>query len=92
MFVCKSHFMQEDRALDDNALEELNKRMLDIETIQKVELDQTAIKKDKLVDIYRQVADPFGREIAQLDYLENPADPTKLIKTVEFSKLTHLDY
>lgn len=42
--------------------------MLDIETIQKVELDQTAIKKDKLVEVYRQVADPFGREIAELDY------------------------
>jgi len=31
--------MQEDRALDEGALDELNKRMLDIETIQKVELD-----------------------------------------------------
>jgi len=33
--------------------------MYEIETIHKLELDNKAIKKDKLVELFQAVADPF---------------------------------
>ena len=57
------------------------------ERIVELKLDATTINyKDCLVDSYRGVEDPFGKEIQDLQYAQNPIDPSQVIREPIFKK------
>jgi len=50
-------------------------------------LDASTIQyKDVLIDSYRAVEDPFSSEIADLQYAQNPTDPSQVVREVVYKK------
>lgn len=48
-----------------------------------IELDPATVNyKDCLQDSFKNIEDPFEREIRELNYDQNPADPSALIKNI----------
>lgn len=61
-------------------MDTLNNFLAETEKMAELELDaQTVNYKDRLIESYRTVEDPFGREIEDINYEMNPSDPTSLI-------------
>lgn len=47
---------------------------------------QTISYKDCLTDSYRGVEDPFGIELAELSYNQNPTDPSQVFREIAFKR------
>ena len=39
----------------------------------------------EIVDVYRNIADPFTNQLREVEYEPNPTDMTQLTKTVTFA-------
>ena len=80
-----SSFLQD--ALKHEEVDRYNTYITEKERIVELKLDATTINyKDCLVDSYRGVEDPFGTEIQDLQYAQNPIDPSQVIREPIFKK------
>jgi len=60
-------------SLDTNQLDNMNQVMEELDALDQIELDQNAFKfTDHLIGVFRDVADPFGREIKELKFESDP--------------------
>ena len=58
-----------------------------MDTINEIELDRSTFKyHDGLIEVFRDVTDPFNQEIVSIKFDQNPAEPTALIKEIVFTK------
>lgn len=72
---------------DYTLVESLNARMNELDASNKVQFDQSNFNfQDNLCGVFREVADPFDREIKELRFERNPNEPSSLTKTVEIDK------
>ena len=44
--------------------------------------------RDCLLENFKEVQDPFGREIADIQYDQNPADTSQVIRNITFGEKT----
>jgi hypothetical protein len=80
-----SSFLQD--GLNHEEVDRYNTYIKEKERIVELYLDATTINyKDCLVDSYRGVEDPFGTEIQDLQYAQNPIDPSQVIREPIFKK------
>jgi hypothetical protein len=89
MFVTGSSFIQ--KQIDQQTEDNLNSLIAEAEKHHDVEDLQgaTVNYKDLLIESARKVLDPFAVEIGkELNYGQNPADPTKLLRTIDFLQKT----
>ena len=64
-------------------LNNLNAYLAETEKMNEIELDPATVNyKDCLQDSFKNIEDPFEREIRELNYDQNPADPSALIKNI----------
>jgi hypothetical protein len=74
-------------SLNNDKVEEWNNYIREKERIVEIKLTaQTVNYKDCLIEGYRGVEDPFESEIADLQYNQNPIDPSQVIREVIFKK------
>lgn len=74
-------------SLDSTKVEEWNKYITEKERIVELILTaQTVNYRDCLIEGYRGVEDPFDREIADLQYNQNPIDPSTVMREVVFKR------
>lgn len=83
-----SHLAGDDFQLDPVELRDVSNYVKEMDTIDVLQLDPASFKyPDGLTRVLRDVEDPFSRDIANLVFQQNPANPTKLIKALDlFSK------
>jgi hypothetical protein len=71
--------------LNSEEVDSLNEYIKEKERIVELHLDAATVNyKDVLVQSYRGVEDPFETEIADLNYLQNPIDPSQVVREVVF--------
>ena len=78
-----SNFLQEN--LNYEEVETLNKYIWEKERIVELHLDPATINyRECLVDTFKGVEDPFSTEIGDLNYDQNPTDPSQVIRNIVF--------
>jgi hypothetical protein len=74
-------------SLNSDKVEEWNKYITEKERIVELVLTaQTVNYRDCLLEGYRGVEDPFEMEITDLQYNQNPIDPSQVIREVVFKR------
>ena len=69
-----SSFLQEQ--LDEEELSRLNAYLGETEQLQQVEMDgATVAYKERLVEVFKDVEDPMGVMLGEVNFEQNPADP-----------------
>ena len=80
-----SSFLQD--SLNSYELEKYNAYIVEKERIVELKLDAATISyKDVLIDSYRGAEDPFGTEIQDLQYAQNPIDPSQVVREAIYKK------
>jgi hypothetical protein len=81
-----SSFLQ--NQLNDEEITALNNYLEEKERKVELQLDPATINyRDCLLDSYRGVEDPYQTEIAELNYNQNPVDPSFVIREVVYKKV-----
>ena len=61
----------------------MNHFLAETEKMNELEMDPSTVNyKDCLLESYKQIEDPFDREIKELNYEQNPGEPSALIKNI----------
>ena len=61
----------------------MNQFLEHTEKLNEIELDPSTINyKESLIESFREIEDPFEREIEEINYNQNPGDPSALIKSI----------
>lgn len=69
--------------MNTKGLDDLNKFLEETEKLVELHLDvQTLQYKDNILETFKLIEDPFGREIKEMVYDQNPSEPASLIKSV----------
>jgi hypothetical protein len=80
-----SSFLQ--NALNSHEVEKSNAYIQEKERIVELKLDPATISyKDVLVESYICAEDPFGTEIKDLQYAQNPIDPSQVVREAIYKK------
>jgi len=80
-----SSFLQD--ALNSHEVEKSNAYIQEKERIVELKLDPATISyKDVLVESYICAEDPFGTEIKDLQYAQNPIDPSQVVREAIYKK------
>lgn len=70
----------------------LNDFIKEKERIVEYHLDAATVSyKDVLIATYRGVEDPFDAELADLSYLQNPIDPSQVVRETVFKNSAQSD-
>jgi hypothetical protein len=78
-----SSYLQEN--LNNEEVEELNKYIWEKERIVELQLDPATVNyRECLTDTFRGVEDPYSSDITDLNYNQNPTDPSKVIREIKF--------
>ena len=57
-----------------------------MDKLEVIEVDAATFKyQTEIVDVYRQIADPFGNQLLGVEYEPNPNDMSQLTKTIRFA-------
>lgn len=71
--------------LNNDELEQMNNYLLESEKVQELVLDARTINyKQCLLDSFKQVQDPFKIEIEDINFDQNPNDPSQLQMNIKF--------
>lgn len=82
--VESSHLAGDAYQLDEQDLKAMNDYVSEMETINVLELNAATFKYPTgLTQILKDCEDPFQKDIANLVFQQNPAEPTKLIKALD---------
>jgi hypothetical protein len=80
-----SSYLQE--ALNHEEVDQYNNYIMEKERIIELKFEAaTAQYKESLIESYRGVEDPFGTEIQDLQYAQNPTDPSQVVREAIYKK------
>ncbi len=78
--------------LNVEELDALNQFIKEKERIIEYKLEAATVSyKDVLIATYRGVEDPFEAELADLSYLQNPIDPSQVVRETVFKNSAQSD-
>jgi hypothetical protein len=78
--------------LNVEELQALNEFIKEKERIIEYKLDAATVSyKDVLIATYRGVEDPFDSELTDLSYLQNPIDPSQVVRETVFKNSAQSD-
>lgn len=64
-------------------MESLNHFIVEHEKLIEINLDAATVNyRDLLLENFKEVQDPFGSEIADIQYDQNPADPSQVVRAI----------
>lgn len=73
-------------AFDTERLAKMNEHVEEMDKLEVIEVDAATFKYPvELVEVYRNIADPYGNQLGRMSYEPNPQDMSNLTKTVEFA-------
>jgi hypothetical protein len=81
--IQSSHLSGDAFQLDTAELKATGDFVREMDQIDVLRLDSTFKYADGITRLIRDVEDPFEREIKDLQFQQNPAEPTKLIKALD---------
>lgn len=82
MFAVGSSYLQEQ--LNHEEVDTLNNYIEETEKLVELKLDAKVNYKERIIETYKGVQDPFDIEVADLNYEQNPSEPTQPLRNLVF--------